>query len=278
MRSVAFVAALVVVLAQPLFAQSQPVAALTNADVVKMVEAGISPDVVVASIRQAKERDFTLTPDALIELKKKGVPDLVIGAMLNPAPSPPPAYPIVPGRSAVAPPTHSANSNDPAQPHDPGVYLDTGEGANPRLVRLTEATVTGQSASGGWTNAFTGGLTKMKANYQVRGLRAEHRTANPTPTFYVYGADPQDYALLKVKVKAKDKEREFTGLVMGFTGSRAPKGDVEVSVEKVAEGIYRVKPSSPLQPGEYCFAYATQGVALAALDFGVDLPAPVAPR
>lgn len=275
MRSVALVAAFVVALSSSLFAQS---AALTNADVVKMVEAGLPPEVVVGSIRQAKERNFTLTPDALIDLKKKGVPDPVIGAMLNPAPSPP-AYPIVPGRFTVTPPTHSVNSNDPAQPHDPGIYLDAGEGANPRLVQLTEATVTGQSASGGWTNAFTGGLTKMKANYQVRELRAERRTANPTPAFYVYGADPQDYALLRMKVKARDKEREFTAMVMGLTGARAPKGDVEISAEKVAEGIYRVKPATPLQPGEYCFAYATQGVALAALDFGVDAPAPTtAPR
>ena len=264
MRSVALVAALVV-LSQPLFAQSPPVAVLTNADVVKMVEAGLPPEVVAASIRQAKDKNFTLTPDALIELKKKGVSDLVIAAMLNPVASPPTG--VFPNRPAAVP---SVNSNDPAQPHAMGIYLDAGEGANPRLVQLTEATVTGQSASGGFAKAFTGGLTKMKANYQVRDARAEHRTANPTPTFYAYGVDPRDYALLRMKIKARDKEREFTGLILGLTGNRAPKGDIEIDTEKVADGIYRVTPAMPLQPGEYCLASTTRGVVFAALDFGVD--------
>lgn len=277
MRMVTLVLGAVLLVAVPgaLFVESapQPAAqtAMTNVDVVKMVEAGLSQEIIVASVRQAPAKNFTLTPEALIELKRKGVPDPVIAAMLG-------SPPVAASATLATPPAAMTDPNDPMQPHPDGIYLDMGEGASPRLLQLTEASVRGRSVSGAWGSAFTGGLTRMKYNYQVRSPRSERRTTSPTPAFYAYGVEPADYALLKMKIKAKDKEREFTGMVMGFTGSRAPKGDVEIVTEKVAEGIYRLKPAVPLQPGEYCFAYATQGVALAALDFGVDPPAPVAPR
>jgi hypothetical protein len=51
---------------------------MTNADVIQLVTAGLSEQVVITSIRQAPERDFDLTPTGLIALKKAGVPDAVI--------------------------------------------------------------------------------------------------------------------------------------------------------------------------------------------------------
>ncbi len=57
---------------------------MTNADVVKMVAAGLSADVIVASIRQAKNRNFDVSANALVELKTKNVPESVILAMMAP--------------------------------------------------------------------------------------------------------------------------------------------------------------------------------------------------
>lgn len=55
--------------------------AMTNADVVQMVGAGLSEQVIITSIRQAPAKDFDLTPTGLIALKKAGVSDTVLSVM-----------------------------------------------------------------------------------------------------------------------------------------------------------------------------------------------------
>ena len=70
--------------APPARAQGQSPAAsmtLTNASVVKLVRAGFREKTVVAIIN-ARPVNFDLSPDRLIELKKGGVPERVILAML----------------------------------------------------------------------------------------------------------------------------------------------------------------------------------------------------
>ena len=54
---------------------------MTNDDVIQLVTAGLSEQVVTTSIRQAPARNFDLTPTGLIALKKAGVSDAVILAM-----------------------------------------------------------------------------------------------------------------------------------------------------------------------------------------------------
>lgn len=58
---------------------------MTNADVVELVAAGLSDEVVAKAVRAAKLREFDLTPPGLIALKKAKVPDVVISAMQDAA-------------------------------------------------------------------------------------------------------------------------------------------------------------------------------------------------
>src|SRR5687768_1384314 len=59
----------------------RPQAPLTNASVVKLVRAGFREKTVIAIIN-SRPVSFDLSPDRLIELKKGGVPERVILAML----------------------------------------------------------------------------------------------------------------------------------------------------------------------------------------------------
>jgi hypothetical protein len=67
---------------------------MTNDEVIQLVTAGLSEQVVTTSIRQASTKNFDLTPTGLLALKKAGVSDALIlvilgsGAPANPA-SPP---------------------------------------------------------------------------------------------------------------------------------------------------------------------------------------------
>ena len=75
-------------------AQPKP---LVNADIVKMVKAGLAENTIVLAI-QNKPSSFDTSPEELIRLKEQGVSQVVLNAMLNasnaapaaPAPSEPP--------------------------------------------------------------------------------------------------------------------------------------------------------------------------------------------
>jgi len=81
------------------FAQSTGDATLTNADVVKMMRAGLPESVIVREIRVSPS-NFVITPAALIQLRKQGASEGILHAMLDsvagpdsyyPAPPPPPS-------------------------------------------------------------------------------------------------------------------------------------------------------------------------------------------
>jgi hypothetical protein len=74
--------AIVLAYIAPCLAQDQPEPALTNSDVVKMVNAGIAESVIERSI-EVSGTNFVTTPDALISLKQHHVPDGVLAAMVD---------------------------------------------------------------------------------------------------------------------------------------------------------------------------------------------------
>jgi hypothetical protein len=74
--------AVVTSVAIPSLAQQPVDNAITNADVVRMVKAGIPENVIVRAI-QVSATNFVTTPDALIGLKHQHVPDGVLSAIVE---------------------------------------------------------------------------------------------------------------------------------------------------------------------------------------------------
>jgi hypothetical protein len=103
-------------------AQSTRPAPLTNADVLKMVEAKLAPEIVVEKIR-ASPCDFDTSPEALKRLKEAGVPDsLLLVMVMSPKCGPQPAR-----RVGVQVPTGTV------------VELETAYTINSQLVRTGDA-------------------------------------------------------------------------------------------------------------------------------------------
>jgi hypothetical protein len=130
MRNVLY-AVLLLAFCSPLLLAQQT---LNNDTVIKMVKAGLSDDVVVATINSSPGI-YDTTPDGLIALKQAGVSDKVIGAIVNKgaAPAAPPAPPAAippPGNpeSTPAPGTGNAPASPTAdEPADQG----TAKGSRP---------------------------------------------------------------------------------------------------------------------------------------------------
>ena len=109
-RQVAIVLAVSFVTAAVSFAQLTYDAPLTNADIVKMVKAGIPESVILRKV-QMSESNFTTSPNALIELKRQHVPDDVMAAMLDSEA----AMRMPPGEGGGVPPARLPFAN--AHPH-----------------------------------------------------------------------------------------------------------------------------------------------------------------
>jgi hypothetical protein len=69
-------------LALPGLAQAPTDQVLTNADIVKMMKAGLPESVIVREI-QMSNTDFAISPTALIELKRQGASERILGAVLD---------------------------------------------------------------------------------------------------------------------------------------------------------------------------------------------------
>jgi hypothetical protein len=256
------------VLASSAFAGLQEAAkpALTNDDVVKMVQVKLGDGVIIAKIKSSACK-FDTSTDALIKLKEAGVSDAVMQAMAEAAGA---------ATSAAAPAAHPPDPNDPNAEHDPGIYYlhETPEGR--RMVQLEPTAYSGAKSGGIFKSAMTYGIAKAKWKAVVRGARASVRTTEPTPTFYFYFeqkhgtlsyagvpasaymfgglSTPSQFTLVRLESKKNNRE-----LIVGEWGAyRASSGTrekdvVEFDLVKASPGIYRVVPRSNLQPGEYCF-------------------------
>jgi hypothetical protein len=74
--------ALILTISIPSLGQSPKDAPLTNADLVRLVKAGVSENTILR-VMQVSETNFTTSASALIELKHHHVPDRVIDALLD---------------------------------------------------------------------------------------------------------------------------------------------------------------------------------------------------
>jgi len=112
----------------------------------------------------------------------------------------------------------------------------------------------------------------------IGGNKAKYRTAERQPVF-VITTELGEMPLVRLDPGKSDRN-----LKIG-SGSRAPYGGstssrgirsedmIEVSAERDSRGFYRIKPRTPLPPGEYGFVSTRGGSPNAGstiYDFGVD--------
>jgi hypothetical protein len=254
----------------------QPAAQMTNADVTELVGMGLSNEVVVAKINTAEATAFDTSIAGLKALKAAKVSDTVIGAMIN-------SHPAVSAQSVPGAPNEVKNSdsNDPASPHDPGIYMYTkGRGGAQQFV-LLEPTVYSQGKTGGFlASAMTYGIAKTKMKAVVGGAHASVRSSDSAVVFYFYFEEsqggehpktfggsitPNEYTLLKFDEKKNSRETVTMEMnAMGSSSGTDENANTGFTYTKVKDGVYKVVSSAQLAPGEYCFLKSTGQAGTAA--------------
>lgn len=261
---------------------------LTNKSVIEMVAAKLPEEVIITRIQTSKT-NFDLSTPALVELNNSGVSANIVKAMMTPKSAPPPA--VDPPKEPPPPP----DPNDPTAPHESGIYVYS-ERASGKKMMLLEPTVYTQGKSGGvFASAMTYGIAKIKWKAVVRNPRANVRFSDASAVFYFYFEEksaglshagsgtstPNEFTLLRFDVKGDTRETVVMKMnAFGSSSGTEDKANAPFTSTKIAPGVYKVVPNTPLKPGEYAFISAAVSGAFAPgaasanrlFDFGVNPP------
>jgi hypothetical protein len=256
---------------------AQTTQTLHDQDIIEMVRAKLSDDVIVAKIKSSSCK-FDNSTEQLIKMKSEGVSDAVLKAMAECG---------TPTSATATPAGPPPNPNDPSSPHAPGIYYLRSGPAGQTMTELQPTASSGERTGGMFKMAMTGGIAKAKYKMSIPGREASLRVQEPRPTFYFYFAttagamgqgptSPNDFSLVKLD-KKKDRREVVVGRA-GITGvSSGVSSDAAVAfdAESVSAGIYKVVPKEDLKPGEYAFFFATSAQTMGLtggklFDFGIN--------
>jgi hypothetical protein len=256
---------------------------MTNNDVIELVKMGLSEGLILDKINSSDTTGFDTSIPGLKALKAAKVSDNIIRTMMSPHPA---------AGAAAAPGTPqeavSADPDNPASPHDPGIYMYIKQNGVPKMI-LVEPTFYSQGKTGGFlASSMTYGLAKIKTKAVVPGPHASLTTSDSGVAFYFYfeatgaksfggSSTPSEYTLVKFDV-TKNTRETVTGQmnVLGSSHGTDEKANTGFNSTKLKPGVFKVIPSAPLAPGEYCFLYSTGEAGTAAAHrlyaFGIAPP------
>jgi len=252
--------------------------ALTNQDVIKMVSAGLSESLVIAKIQQTSSVNFGLEVEDLVALRKAGVSEKVIQAMLE----------RKSGSSWPPSPQGASGSGSAGQSSLDSLREDLGDLGYARVkvaIRTSEGVVRIPILRGDVSSAGFAGFGAIYMNYP--GLHAQVRTHDRRPSILVKSTAPLsggNYFLAKLDVDQDDGVRSLkissakAGLKGMFGNTRAltaPDPEWTIPFDSVEEspGIWRVTAKADLAPGEYGWYVdldSNNGQGAGLFGFGVD--------
>jgi len=231
---------------------------LTNDSVVQMTKAGLGDSLIIESIN-ATPATFATSASDLIALKKAGVSERVIGAMIAKAGAPAaPVVPSPPGARTRLDAGDSSAATPPSIPSDlaldgvdeVGVYYKSHDGKwvpmEPELVNFR---------SGGAVKSYaTDHLIKEDRNGHLMGPTAKLALTKQTE-FLLYmppGTAPVEFLLLKLRPGAQNG-REFRSETGGVfhSSSGADRDRIVFDAARIAPRIYEFTLPASAAKGEY---------------------------
>lgn len=214
--------------------------ALNNDSVIKMAKAGLSDEVIIATVN-SQPGQYDTSVNGLLEFKQGGVSDKVVAAVISKASgvtaTPAPA-PAISGTSALPPGIDEI-----------GVYYKEKSG---KWTALMPEVV--NFKSGGFMKSIaTQGIVKGDVNGHIEGKAAKTQVTFPV-VFAIYapeGTAATEYQLVRLRQQSNSREfRSTTGGVFHSSGG-AKRDLIEFKAEKIAPRLYQFSIESSAGKGEY---------------------------
>lgn len=234
---------------------------INNDAIVKMVKAGLSDDLIVATIN-SQPSAYNTSADGIIALKTAGVSDKVVAAIVARAAAP------------ATPPSAPAASARPAGIDDVGVYFQDKSGAWQNL----EPEVVNFKTGGVLKSIASEGIVKGNVNGHIPGKHAKNLLTFPV-TLAVYvpeGVDIAEYQLLRLRTNSNNREfRSVTGGVFHQSGGAA-RDDLQFQSKKIAPRVYEIVLDQALGKGEYGLmppgSYTSSNMASGGKIYSISVP------
>lgn len=237
---------------------------ITNQTIIQLHKAGLSGAILKSKI-ESSPTSFDLSVDGLIALKKAGISDEVIQAMLT---------------KTSQPISTPQTSGDPVLILESGIYYI--DSVSKETIPLEASILTNQKR-GGFGEALKRSLISPLINAKIRaslsGSSANEVLQQKKPTFVFvfdtihqgglnnnftyFGAvqSPNEFFLVMLTVSKNSRE-----VVVGKSNAVSSdigiedKLKIKFTFTKKRKGVFEVVPESPLPPGEYCFMYAASSL------------------
>lgn len=258
-------------------------ASLSNADVERMVAAGLEPDMIVLAIQSSTAR-FDTSADDLIALKQAAVPAEVIRAMLE--------------KTVAANACVHVEATDDETDELEGLDVDDGFWMSGTVMRVLTLVDGDDSVRMRYTVAHLRaglralGLGGMSTHAELVGARANLRIGNRRPSFIVAvpgSIAAEDYlTIVRLDVRKDDTRRvaldgsDVSDVIEIRPGRIVRTQGVELADQSRAPArttLFAVTPRQDLKPGEYAAVILSDGLGMGSpgvsdrstyFDFGID--------
>lgn len=236
----------------------------TNATVIELCKAGLSPDIIKAKIKSST-CSFDVSLNALVALKKDGVPDDIVNMM------------IATNAQASSAAAASAASTG-IESLSSGIYY--ADSKTHDYVQLEPAVLTNLKSGGfgeALKRAMISGLINAKTRASLSGTEAQLKIPSRSPHFFflfdpavsgfnnssVFGSvqSPNEFMLVRL-----EKEKNSREIVIGKANNVGSSSGIDdkrkilFASKKRQKGIYEVSFDTPLEPGEYCFMFSSSSM------------------
>lgn len=233
---------------------------LNNNIIIQLHKAGLSKTTIITKINSSICL-FETGTESLIQLKKSGIPDEVIDAMIT---------------KSSGPSSFIRQQNDTLQVLPSGIYYC--KGAPCKFIELEPSLYSSENTGSGILTSLTYGLAKTKNKAMLNGISANLQISDTLPVFYFFldrsqsgnlnanpswffsATSPNEFILVKFNISSSKKSREvvtgswntWEGMTSGIDDSQK----VSFKYEKISHGVYKVFFDKGISNGEYCFMYA----------------------
>jgi hypothetical protein len=219
-------------------------APLTNADVIRMKQAGLSDTIILKRISDGKNA-FDTSANGLVSLKTAGLSDAVIRAMMGLPPTPDAPAPRQPMNS---PEITSLKTHAWPVPESYGVFVESDRSLIPLpvwqgpLKPNKKRAVATASGAGFWAKTKNGAhLPGVRANVRAdAGVRLAIRQSE---------ARVPSLRLVVLDVAEGEREAVISGRVWSTTSHE--ENGVPFDLIRLDAELFRMVPRMPLKPGEY---------------------------
>lgn len=218
-----------VVVALPAKAQQ----GLTNSDIIKMQSAGLSENIILASVN-GQPAAYDTSTDGLLALKKAGVSDAVVAAMISRNAAMKSGVANTAGTNMAA----AVPAGPPPGVDEVGVYYQDKN----KAWHSVPSEIVNTKSGGLLKSIASDGIVKGDMNGHIKGAQSATKITTGL-NLLIYMPEtfsPTDYILVKLHKNSDNREfRAMTGGVFHSSGGAA-KDTVEFGTQKLAPHIYEL--------------------------------------